>query len=157
MTGPVFGWEEWAALPALGLAGVKAKLDTGAWTGALHALEIELDLAASPPQVRFVVHPWAERPDAAVRCAAELADRRAITSSDGRRELRPVIRTLVTLGGLQREVELSLTDRAAMTYRLLLGRRAIGAFGALVDVSRRGLGPVQEPAVEGVPASGGLG
>lgn len=132
---PVFGWQEQAALPALGLTGVKAKIDTGAWTAALHAVEIELVETASPPAVRFTVHPWPERPEAAVRCTAELVDRRGITASNGRRELRPMVRTLLAMRGLEREIEVSLTDRGAMSHRLLLGRRAIAAFGALVDVS----------------------
>lgn len=133
MSGLVFGWEEWAALPSLGLPAVRAKLDTGARTSVLHALEVEPFGPSGRPRVRFQV-PEAEGPGR--ECEAELHDQRAITSSNGRAEVRCIILTAIRVGAIERTVELSLTDRNLMTYPMLLGRRALAAFGATVDPAR---------------------
>ncbi len=120
------GWEEWAAFPDLGLPAIKAKVDTGARTSALHAMAIEPFGPDSRPQVRFVMHPIPDRPDFEVVCAAPAVDRREVTSSNGETELRWVIRTKVQVGDRSWPIEVSLTNRENMAYRMLLGRTAIG-------------------------------
>lgn len=127
LSGPfVLGWEEWVSLPDLGLPALKAKVDTGARTSALHAFAIEPFGAPGKPMVRFGIHPVPEQSDIAVFCSAAVVDRREVTSSNGEAELRYVIATMVTIGDRQWPIEISLTNREAMSYRMLIGRQAIG-------------------------------
>jgi ribosomal protein S6--L-glutamate ligase len=119
------GWEEWVALPDLGLPAVKVKVDTGARTSALDAFQIEPFGPASAPMVRFGINPVPGRQDLAVYCSATLLDRREVTSSNGERETRYVIRTNVQMGERVWPIELTLANREAMAYRMLLGRQAI--------------------------------
>ncbi|MCP2671577.1 30S ribosomal protein S6--L-glutamate ligase [Maricaulaceae bacterium EIL42A08] len=119
------GWEEWAAFPDLGLPAIKAKVDTGARTSALHAMAIEPFGSDAKPQVRFVMHPIPHQPEVEVVCAAPAVDRREVTSSNGETELRWVIRTPVQIGDRSWPIEVSLTNRENMQYRMLLGRTAI--------------------------------
>ena len=126
MTEPLrLGWEEWIALPDLGLPALKAKVDTGARTSALHAFEIEPFGPAAKPRVRFLMYPDPQRTDMAIPCSATVVDRREVTSSNGEGELRYVIRTTLKIGDMDWPIELTLTDRGAMAYRMLLGRSAI--------------------------------
>tara|TARA_R110000868_G_scaffold53249_3_gene167336 strand:+ start:4532 stop:5956 length:1425 start_codon:yes stop_codon:yes gene_type:complete len=122
----LLGWEEWAAFPKLGLPAVRAKVDTGARTSALHAVSVEPFGPLDAPQVRFIMHPVPDKPEIEVVCSAPAVDRREVTSSNGERELRWVIETPVTIGDKTWPVELTLTNRESMTYRMLLGRQAIG-------------------------------
>ncbi|SFP10652.1 30S ribosomal protein S6--L-glutamate ligase [Tranquillimonas alkanivorans] len=119
------GWEEWVSLPDLGLPALKAKVDTGARTSALHAYEIEPFGPAARPRVRFMVHPVPGRSDLAIPCSAEVLDRREVTSSNGETELRYVIQSEISVGGRTWPIELTLTDRGTMAYRMLLGRQAL--------------------------------
>lgn len=119
------GWEEWVALPGLGLPALKAKVDTGAKTSALHAFDIETFGPASRPKVRFAVHPVPGRTDITIPCSAPIKDRRDVTSSNGETEQRYVIETELDIGGVRVPVEITLTDRTTMAYRMLLGRQAI--------------------------------
>lgn len=121
----LLGWEEWLSLPELGLPAIKAKIDTGARTSALHAFQIEPFGSISAPKVRFGVHPVPGRDDIAVFCSASVIDRREITSSNGERELRYVIATPIKIGERRWPIEITLTDRSTMSYRMLLGRQAI--------------------------------
>lgn len=121
----VLGWEEWAVFPKLGLPAVKAKVDTGARTSALHAVSVEPFGPLETPQVRFILHPIPEKPEIEVICSASAVDRREVTSSNGERELRWVIETPVQIGDRTWPVELTLTNRESMAYRMLLGRQAI--------------------------------
>ncbi len=131
----VVGWQEWVALPDLGLPAVKAKIDTGARTSALHAETIEIIARADLQLVRFTFRPAPRKPDLILTCEAPLVELRGVTSSNGTRENRPVIRTHITAGGERRAIELTLTDRGGMTYRMLLGRQALTALGLAVDPS----------------------
>lgn len=119
------GWEEWLALPGLGLPAIRAKVDTGARTSALHAFDIEPFGPARAPHVRFTVHPIPGRPDVAIACSAEIIDRREVTSSNGETESRFVIRSEVEIGARRWPIEITLTDRGAMAYRMLIGRTAL--------------------------------
>ena len=85
------GWEEWLALPDLGLPAIKAKIDTGAKTSALHASVIEPFGPVTSPQVRFLIQPDPNNPALEVTCSAPVVDRREVTSSNGETELRYVI------------------------------------------------------------------
>ncbi len=128
----ILGWEEWVALPELGLPAIKAKVDTGARTSALHAVFVEPFGPARRRQVRFGVHPIPRREDVEIVCAARVVDRREVTSSNGERENRYVIATLLGIADRQWPIEVTLTNRDTMSYRMLLGRQAI-AQGILVD------------------------
>ena len=121
----VLGWEEWAAFPGLGLPAIKAKVDTGARTSALHAVSIEPFGPVDKPQVRFIMHPVPDRPEVEVTCAAPAVDRREVTSSNGETELRWVIEARVKIGEREWPIEVTLTNRETMQYRMLLGRAAI--------------------------------
>ncbi len=121
----VFGWEEWVALPKLGLPAVNAKIDTGARTSSLHAFMIEPYGPQDKRRVRFGVHPLPDRPDIEVFCSAELVGQREITSSNGETEMRYIISTPVSIGGQQWSIEISLTNRESMQYRMLIGRTAL--------------------------------
>jgi ribosomal protein S6--L-glutamate ligase len=128
----ILGWEEWVALPELGLPAVKAKVDTGARTSALHAFSVEPFGSGRLAKVRFGVHPIPRRADIEIVCTARLVDRRIVTSSNGERETRYVISTPIRIGDREWAIEVTLTNRNAMSYRMLLGRQAI-ADGVLVD------------------------
>ncbi|SLN44304.1 Ribosomal protein S6 modification protein [Aquimixticola soesokkakensis] len=119
------GWEEWAALPALGLPALKVKVDTGARTSALHAFDIEPFGPAESPKVRFSIHPVPNRNDIVISCSADVVDRREVTSSNGETELRYVITTQIEMGERRWPIEVTLTDRGTMQYRMLLGRQAL--------------------------------
>jgi ribosomal protein S6--L-glutamate ligase len=121
----IIGWEEWVALPELGLPAIKAKVDTGARTSALHAFLIEPFGPASAPMVRFGIHPIPGRDGIEIYCSAPIIDRREVTSSNGEKETRFVISTRVAMGARTWPIEITLTNRESMAYRMLLGRQAI--------------------------------
>jgi ribosomal protein S6--L-glutamate ligase len=119
------GWEEWLSLPDLSLPTIKAKVDTGAKTSALHAFDIEPFGSASRPNVRFAVHPIPGNDTLIIPCSAPIIDRRDVISSNGESELRYVIETHLEVGGQRWPIEVTLTDRGSMAYRMLLGRQAL--------------------------------
>ncbi len=126
---PVLGWREWISLPGLGVPWIKAKVDTGARSSALHVTEVE---AVDSETVRFRVHPHQRRTDGSVVGRARLVDHRSVRSSSGVAEERPVVELEVAVGGLRWPVEVTLTRRDDMGFRMLLGRTAVrGRF--LVD------------------------
>lgn len=121
----VLGWREWAALPGLKVDFVKAKLDTGARTSSLHAFGMERFERDGTPMVRFEIHPEQRSRAGAVEAEAEVVDERWIRNSGGYRELRPVIETEVRVGDQSWIIELTLTRRDEMGFRMLLGRQAL--------------------------------
>lgn len=125
---PLIGWCEWLELPQLGLPCIKAKVDTGARTSALHAESIETFVRKGRPWVRFTIRPLPFSKQLTVTCEAPLVDRRLVKDSGGKAEKRYVIETLVNLGGVPRMVEITLTNRENMVFRMLLGRQAINRF-----------------------------
>ncbi|MBN7795505.1 ATP-dependent zinc protease family protein [Parahaliea mediterranea] len=131
----VLGWREWLALPDFGIDRIKAKIDTGARTSALHAFYVEPFARDGEDWVRFGIHPWQQNTDYVVHCEAKVLDRRQVTDSGGHREVRYVIASRVRVGEHTIDAELTLTDRETMRFRMLLGRTAMrGHF--LVDSGR---------------------
>jgi hypothetical protein len=122
----VIGWREWVCLPELGIDAIKAKVDTGARTSALHAFEVESYDASGVRMVRFGIHPLQKRTDIELVCTAPVVDRRWVSDSGGHRERRWVILTQVHIGGIEWPVELTLTNRDSMLFRMLLGRTGMG-------------------------------
>jgi ribosomal protein S6--L-glutamate ligase len=136
----ILGRREWVALPELGIFAIKAKVDTGARSAALHADDIEPFGSPQAPRVRFTVHPVLEKPEIRVECVANLLCNREITSSSGDTESRYIIETRVRIGNRDWPIELGLTNRDGLTNRMLLGRQAIQP-GMLVDPANSFLQP----------------
>lgn len=121
----VLGWREWLALPDLGIPAIKAKVDTGARSSAIHAASMEIVRRQGTELVRFHVHPVRTRPDIVVRGEAPILDRRVVSDSGGHREERIFVRTRLVAGGREWPIEINLTDRETMLFPMLLGRTAM--------------------------------
>jgi len=132
---PVIGWREWMSFPELEIGHIKAKIDTGARTSALHAFYVEPFHENGVAMVRFGIHPLQKRMDIALECAAPVLDQRIITDSGGHPEMRYVIETPVTLGDITWPIQVTLTNRDNMRFRMLLGRTALQE-RFLIDPSR---------------------
>jgi hypothetical protein len=122
---PLIGWREWVAFPALENRSIKAKVDTGARSSALHAFDIEIFQSGEQEMVRFKVHPIQNDARTTVEGVAPLIDRRPVRSSAGQTTIRPVVAIEIELAGERWPIELTLTRRDAMGFRMLLGRQAV--------------------------------
>ncbi len=129
------GWREWVELPNLGLNQVKAKVDTGARTSSLHAFEVRDFNDDGIHRVEFKMHPNQHDKDKVVVCTANIIDQREVRDSGGHRENRWVIETPIRIGPYTWDVELNLTSRDDMLFRMLLGRTALRG-RAIVDPAR---------------------
>lgn len=130
------GWEEWCALPELGLPAIKVKVDTGAKTSALHAYDIKSFEKDDGEYVRFKIHPLQGDNKRYVECEAKLVDRRSVTSSNGEREKRYVIETPMVFGDKSFKAQVTLTSRHKMIFRMLLGRQAMVKAKFAVDPAK---------------------
>ncbi|MEM8675933.1 MAG: ATP-dependent zinc protease [Cyanobacteria bacterium P01_G01_bin.67] len=121
----VIGWREMLTLPDLNIEHIKAKIDTGARTSALHAFDCQEFKQDDQTMIRFAIHPLQRDNQKTIVAEAELLEYRKVTSSGGHAQIRPVIMTTVKLGEHQWQVELTLTNRDVMGFRMLLGRQAV--------------------------------
>ena len=130
-----FGWREWVSLPDIGIKQIKAKGDTGARTSALHAFELRPYSENGRDRVEFSIHPLQKDVDTVVTCNADVLDTRIVTDSGGHKEERFVIETTLSIGNMAWPIEVTLTSRDDMLFRMLLGRTAIKN-RALVNAAR---------------------
>lgn len=143
-TKPCVGWREWVALPELGISALKCKVDTGARTSALHAFSVEPFDRDGREWVRFGVHPSPSERDSEIWCETPVIDKRVVTDSGGNKTERYFIQTELQIGGQSFPIELSLTSRDCMRFRMLLGRVALQE-RFLVDVSQSYLQELSKP------------
>ncbi len=118
------GWKEYAALPELGIECIHVKIDTGARTSAIHAVKHQLFKKGQEQWVKVYLAPY-QNDDTLVVCELPVKDQRVVTSSNGQQSERIVIETSLVLGGLKRQIELTLSSRDTMRFRMLLGRQAM--------------------------------
>ncbi len=121
----IIGWREWVSLPELGLPAIKAKVDTGAKTSALHAFRIKRITHDGRDSVHFYIHPLQKNSTLVQECIAPILDQREVTDSGGHKELRYVIESRLSIGKFAYNIEMTLTARDDMRFRMLLGRQGI--------------------------------
>lgn len=122
---PMLGWREWVALPELNIGRIKAKIDTGARSSALHAFAIDPYRKGGQRWIMFAIHPSQLSTDMALECHAPVKDRRLVSDSGGHKQRRYVIETELVLGRSVIRAEMTLTNRDSMRFRMLLGRTAM--------------------------------
>jgi len=130
------GWREWVSLPELGIPAIKAKIDTGAKTSALHTFHIESFEEDNKEYIKFKIHPLQKDPDNIIECIAPVIDKRSVKDSGGHAEERFVISTPLQIGEFIIPIEITLTNREDMLFRMLLGRSALIKAGIEVDPSK---------------------
>ncbi|AJQ93038.1 glutathione synthase/Ribosomal protein S6 modification enzyme (glutaminyl transferase) [Gynuella sunshinyii YC6258] len=140
----IVGSEEWCCFSSLGIPAIKARVDSGAKTSSIHAFNITSFKRAGTTWVSFEVHPIQKDRRTVVRCEAPVVDRRAVKSSSGDSERRYVIKTLLSIGGNEWEIELTLANRDSMGYRMLLGREAMNGRMLVDPEARLNLGNFSE-------------
>lgn len=121
----IIGWKEWIRLPELGIPAVKAKIDTGARTSALHVFSLEEFRSGGQRMVKFGIHPLQRRKDIQCFCEAPVLEQRRVKDSGGHYENRYVIQTTAKLGAVSWSIHITLTNRDPMLFRMLLGRKAV--------------------------------
>ncbi|NVD07342.1 ATP-dependent zinc protease [Vibrio sp. JPW-9-11-11] len=121
----IVGWRETVSLPELGIHKINAKIDTGARTSCLHAFQVESFKKQDALWVRFWLHPMQNNTEQEVVCEAPVIDERIVRDSGGHEESRYVIKSLFSIGGESWPIELTLTNRENMAFRMLLGRTAM--------------------------------
>ncbi|MBU7569662.1 MAG: ATP-dependent zinc protease, partial [Flavobacterium sp.] len=118
----ILGSEEWCSFPELGIPLIKARVDSGAKTSALHAVNIAPFVRDGESWVKFDINPIQNNLKTIIHCEALLVDKRIVKSSSGFREQRYVIRTTLDFGEHKWPIEMTLTNRDSMGFRMLLGR-----------------------------------
>jgi hypothetical protein len=122
----LIGWREWVSLPQLGLPAIKAKIDTGARTSAIHAFDIkQIKKNGGEDWLTFNVQPVQRDVSIVCRCEAQLIDVRRVTDSGGHTADRYFIETELQIGSHTRIIEMTLSQRTDMLFRMLLGRTAM--------------------------------
>jgi ribosomal protein S6--L-glutamate ligase len=121
----IIGWKEWLSLPDLGIFFIKAKIDSGARTSALHASSITIKYERGHKIACFTIKPLPNRPDILVECEAPVIDERVVSDSSGNREKRFVIKSMLQIGGREWPIEMTLANREKMSVKMLLGREAM--------------------------------
>lgn len=139
----IVGWREMLSLPNLGIDKIKAKIDTGARTSCLHAFKVESFHKGDTLWVRFWIHPIQHNSEVEVVCEAKVMDERTVRDSGGHEESRYVIESEVNIGGRQWPIEITLTNRENMAFRMLLGRTAMNN-RIVVDPAESFLVPFEE-------------
>jgi ribosomal protein S6--L-glutamate ligase len=132
----MIGWEEWCSFPDLNLPLIKAKIDTGAKTTALHADDLEVFYKDGVKHIRFTVHPIQKNHDIVRVCEAPIVDHRRVTSSNGEKEKRFVIKTRFLIGDISFDANVTLTTRYGMTFRMLLGKEALKQGKFIIDPAK---------------------
>ena len=132
----IIGWKEWFSLDCIALPAIKGKIDTGAKTSALHAFNIETFYIEDVEYVRFDIHPLQKNKRLVRSCISRVIDRRMVSDSSGKKEKRIVIKSDLRIGDKKIRVELTLTNRDNMSFRMLLGREAIMQAKMIVDISK---------------------
>jgi hypothetical protein len=122
---PLLGWREWVTLPELNLKHIKAKIDTGARSSALHAFALEPYRKSGQRWVMFAIHPEQKHTDTIIECHAPIKDRRFVSDSGGHKQRRYVIESQLMIGQSLISAEITLTNRDNMQFRMLLGRTAM--------------------------------
>jgi ribosomal protein S6--L-glutamate ligase len=135
-TKKIIGWKEWFNLDCIALPAIKGKIDTGAKTSALHAFNIETFYIEDVEYVRFDIHPLQKNKRLVRSCISRVIDRRMVSDSSGKKEKRIVIKSDLKIGDSKIRIELTLTNRDNMSFRMLLGREAIKQAKMIVDISK---------------------
>ena len=142
----IIGWREWVSLPELGIDHIKVKVDTGARSSSLHAFDVEYYKSAGKEFVKFKVHPEQRNTRKTSLCRAKILEFRNIKSSNGQVQRRPVILTKIEMLGEKWPIEITLTNRDEMGFRMLLGRESFRK-KFLVDAGKSYYGGVYGPRV----------
>ncbi|MCR9204921.1 MAG: RimK/LysX family protein [Halobacteriovoraceae bacterium] len=135
----IIGWREIVELPELGISEIKAKVDSGARTASLHAFNMKSYTRSGNDYVKFSIHPLQRSSKKEIICHAKVLEYRKVKSSNGATELRPVILTPIRLMDKEWEIEITLTNRDEMGFRMLLGRQTIRK-RFLIDTNKSFLG-----------------
>lgn len=145
----ILGSEEWCSFPELGIPTIKARVDSGAKTSAMHALNIAPFIKNDTNWVKFDINPIQNNIKTIIHCEAPLVDKRIVKSSSGFREHRYVIQTSLKIGDAKWPIEMTLTNRDSMGFRMLLGREAMSG-RVLVDPEQKYLlgQPTAESLIE---------
>lgn len=122
---PLIGWREVISLPQLNIPEIKVKIDTGARSSALHTYAIQYYDQQGQAMIRFWAHPYQNNTQYSIEATAQLLEMRKVRNSGGVAQLRPVVETIVELGERKWSIELTLTNRDVMGFRMLLGRQAV--------------------------------
>ena len=128
----LIGRDEWVSLPDLSLPMIKAKIDTGAKTSAIHAFNISQKKHRGVDTVFFEVHPLQGNNEIKIHCQSPITDQRIVMSSNGHKENRYVISSKLNIAGVSWPIEITLSNRDPLKYRLLLGREALKKY-VLID------------------------
>lgn len=129
------GWREWVELPDLGVPNIKAKIDSGARTSCLHTSDYQIFQKDGADWVSFTLHPIKNHQEIENRAEAPVCDYRTVRDSGGHEEKRPFIKTMLKIGDLNWPIEVSLSNRESMKFRMLLGRTTMSR-RILIDCSK---------------------